>query len=90
MMSRLAGLLVGLALAIGVGGAAAQTVTSTVDVSTSSVSVSGGFICTLTGGKIVCKPITKTPEIDAASGSLALAFVGVAMLLSAEMLRRRS
>ena len=64
-----------------IGSAYAQTIVSSTSVtSTPNGPCSGG----------VCAPVKKVPEIDASSGALGLALAVVAMLLSAELFRRRS
>lgn len=59
-------------------------------VSSTSIDSTTGVVCTTTSGSTVCKPITRVPEIDATSGTLGIALAVVAMLLSAEVFRRRS
>jgi hypothetical protein len=70
-------------------GTVTGNVSGTVNVSGTSYFVQGGAICTITRTGVTCKPITKVPEINADSGKLALAFVAVIVLLSAELMRRR-
>jgi hypothetical protein len=59
-------------------------------VSDTSVDSAAGVRCTTTSSNTVCKPIPRVPEIDATSSTLGLALAVVAMLLSAEVFRRRS
>ena len=67
-------------LIVGSSAALAQTTSSI------TINVSDRVICIGTQ----CRPITRVPEIDAGAGKLAVALVGVAMLLSAELVRRRT
>ena len=59
-------------------------------VSSTSVNSAAGVVCTTTSRDTVCKPIKRVPEINATSSTLAIALAVVAMLLSAEVFRRRS
>ena len=58
--------------------------------STTSVDSAARVVCTTTARKTVCKPIPGVPEINATSSTLGIALAVVAMLLSAEVFRRRS
>jgi len=58
--------------------------------SSTSVDSAARVVCTTTASRTVCRPIPGVPEINAASSTLGIALAVVAMLLSAEVFRRRS
>ena len=59
-------------------------------VADTSVDPESGVVCITASSNTVCKPIPRVPEIDATSSTLGIALAVVAMLLSAEVFRRRS
>jgi hypothetical protein len=70
-------------------GTVTGSISGTATIGGTSYFLQGGAICSYTKSGLTCKPINQVPEINGDSGKLALAFVALVVLLSAERMRRR-